>query len=103
MQNSKEKEMRPALPKFYYVYVLKSKQHNRLYIGCTSDLNKRFNEHNSGKCFSTKGYLPVELVYYEAYLSKTDAFNREKKLKHFGNSVAKLKQRIENSLEGRAR
>lgn len=102
MQDSKEREMSPALPKFYYVYVLKSKQHNRLYIGCTSDLNKRFNEHNSGKCFSTKGYPPVELVYYEAYLSKTDAFNREKKLKHFGSSVAKLKQRIENSLEGRA-
>ncbi len=94
--------MNPALPKFYYVYILKSKNHDRLYIGCTSDLIKRFNEHNSGKCFSTKSYLPVEIVYYEAYLSKTDAFDREKKLKHFGSGVAKLKKRIENSLKGRA-
>jgi predicted GIY-YIG superfamily endonuclease len=59
-------------------------------------------EHNSGKCFSTKGYLPIKLIYYEAYLSRTDAFNREKKLKQFGSSVAKLKMRIQNSLKGRA-
>ncbi len=94
--------MNPALPKFYYVYILKSKQHNWLYIGCTSDLVKRLIEHNSGKSFTTKKYLPLELVYYEAYLSKIDAFEREKKLKYFGSSVAKLKKRIKNSLEGRA-
>ena len=94
--------MNPALPKFYYVYVLKSINSNRLYIGCTSDLVRRLDEHNSGKCFSTKSYLPIKLIYYEAYLSKTDAFNREKKLKQLGSSVAKLKMRIQNSLEGRA-
>ncbi len=31
----------------YYVYVLKSKKSNELYTGCTSDLVKRFKEHNS--------------------------------------------------------
>jgi putative endonuclease len=94
--------MNPAPPKFYYVYLLKNHKRNWTYIGCTSDLVKRFEEHNSGECFSTKSYLPLELVYYEAYLSKSDAFNREKKLKHFGSSVTKLKQRIKNSLEGGA-
>jgi predicted GIY-YIG superfamily endonuclease len=44
----------------------------------------------------------MKLIYYEAYLSRTDAFNREKKLKQFGSSVAKLKMRIQNSLKGRA-
>jgi len=94
--------MNPALPKLYYVYVLKSINCNRLYIGCTSDLVRRLDEHNSGKCFSTKSYVPMKLIYYEAYLSKIDAFNREKKLKQFGSGVAKLKIRIQNSLKGRA-
>ena len=93
--------MNPALPKFYYVYILKSNKSNQLYIGCTSNLATRVNEHNSGKCLSSKRYLPWRLVYYEAYLSKVDAFGREKKLKQFGSSVAKLKQRIRNSLNER--
>ncbi|MEI8348947.1 MAG: GIY-YIG nuclease family protein [Candidatus Omnitrophota bacterium] len=94
--------MNPALPKFYYVYILRNNQRNWTYIGCSSDLVKRQEEHNSGKCFSTRNYLPLELVYYEAYLSKADAFNREKKLKYFGSSFTKLKQRIKNSMGGRA-
>ncbi|MCK4905712.1 GIY-YIG nuclease family protein [bacterium] len=94
--------MNPALPNFYYVYILRNSQRDWTYIGYTSDLPKRISEHISGKCFSTKKYLPLELVYCEAYLSKIDAFEREKKLKHFGSSIAKLKQRIKNSLKGRA-
>lgn len=94
--------MNPALPKFYYVYILKNDKHNRLYIDCTSDLLKMLQEYNSGKCFSTKNYLPVNLIYFEAYLSRIDAFNIEKRLKQFESSVTKLKERIKDSLERRA-
>jgi len=37
----------------FYVYVLKSKKDGRWYTGSTSDLKKRFNEHNEGKVPAT--------------------------------------------------
>ncbi|MCX5715291.1 MAG: GIY-YIG nuclease family protein [Candidatus Omnitrophica bacterium] len=91
--------MNPAPPKFYYVYMLRSPQTKWLYTGCTSDLKKRLAEHNSGKNYSTKKYLPVELVYYEAYSSKKDAFERENMLKQHGSSVQKLKNRLKWTLK----
>ena len=51
--------------KSYYVYVLRSKLDNKFYTGFTSDLEKRFEEHNTGKVYSTKARLPFEIVYYE--------------------------------------
>ncbi len=83
----------------YYVYVLHSVKDKKLYIGCTSDLKRRFEQHNEGENISTKSRRPFKLVYYESYLSKKDAMIREKKLKHFQNSYKSLKQRIENSLK----
>jgi len=82
----------------FYLYVLKSFVDNKLYIGYTNDLNRRFSEHNSGQNLSTKPRAPFELIYYEAYKSKKDAVIRERKLKQFKNSYSELKKRIENSL-----
>jgi len=92
--------MNPAPPIMYYVYILKSERTKWLYVGYTSDLKKRLIEHRSGKNFSTKKYLPIRLVYYEAYTSKFDALKREKMLKKYGSSLQKLKERIKNSLGG---
>jgi putative endonuclease len=87
--------MSPALPyTWYYVYLLISKKTSWIYIGCTNNLKKRLLEHNQGKVFSTKRMLPVELMYFEAYRSKNLAFEREKGLKKYGSSLAKLKARI---------
>ncbi|QQG45109.1 MAG: GIY-YIG nuclease family protein [Candidatus Sungiibacteriota bacterium] len=38
-----------SVPKFYYVYVLRSQRNSRWYVGFTMDLRKRFKEHNEGK------------------------------------------------------
>ncbi|MEK7565464.1 MAG: GIY-YIG nuclease family protein [Patescibacteria group bacterium] len=66
----------------HYVYILQSlKKTNWLYKGSTSDLKRRFAEHNSGKNFSTAPHTPFRLIYYEAYLLKSDAEVREKYLK----------------------
>lgn len=66
----------------YYVYILQSlKKPSWLYKGSTSDLRKRVKEHNSGKNFSTAPYAPFKLIYYEAYLLKSDAEARERYLK----------------------
>ncbi|MDO8515431.1 MAG: GIY-YIG nuclease family protein [bacterium] len=66
----------------HYVYILQSLKNPRwLYKGSTLDLRRRFQEHNSGKNFSTAPYKPFKLVYYEAYLLKSDAESRKKYLK----------------------
>lgn len=46
-------------------------------MGSTSDLRKRFKEHSEGKVFSTKGRLPLKLIFYEAFLETKDAVRRE--------------------------
>ena len=65
---------------FYYVYVLEGKD-NKLYIGMSSNLVKRFKEHNQGLNFSTKPHRPWKLIHYNAYLNKDDALRRENYLK----------------------
>lgn len=66
---------------FCYVYVLYSDVSKSFYVGYTQDLKKRFAEHNKGLNFSTKPYIPWELIYYEAHKSEADARRREKYLK----------------------
>jgi len=70
-----------------------------LYTGYTSDLRRRLAEHNSGKSKSTKGREPFELIYYEAYRSKSDAMRRERMLKLGGRALGQLRGRIAQSLE----
>jgi len=78
---------------FYYVYVLESiVNKDYLYIGSTSDLRKRIAKHNRAINFSTKKYVPWRLIFYEAYLSKTDARRREKYLK--SNQGSRLLKRM---------
>jgi putative endonuclease len=81
----------------FFTYVLKSKRNNDLYIGFTSDLKKRFHQHNNGEVLSTKVNRPWILVYYESYLNKRDATRREIQLK---NHKAKedLKEQIKYSV-----
>lgn len=66
---------------FYYVYILQSLKDNSLYIGYTSDLKNRLKEHNSGHSQATKPFKPYKLIFYEAYLNRVDAKNREEYLK----------------------
>ena len=65
----------------YYVYILNSKKNKRIYTGSTSNLRKRFKEHNDGKSNWTKKGIPWKLVYYEACIDEEDARSRELYLK----------------------
>lgn len=76
----------------YYVYVLKNSRTKRFYIGYTSDLKQRLNQHQS----KDSDWI---LVYYEAFGSESDARNRERKLKHHGSSWGHLKKRIQDSVD----
>lgn len=66
---------------YFYVYVLRSIDFERNYIGFTKDINIRLKQHNSGKTKSTKPYKPWKLLFFETYSSKIEAIKREKFLK----------------------
>ncbi len=83
----------------HYVYLLKSKNYNELYVGCTNNVVKRLQEHNSGLSNYTKRYLPWKLIYLEGYRSKNDAYDREKSLKLHAQGLRRLKERIRDSLQ----
>jgi len=52
----------------YFVYLLKHVQTHELYYGYTNDLERRLQEHNPQRW---------KMIYYEAYLSESDARERE--------------------------
>ena len=86
------------LSKFHYVYILRSRKNNQWYTGCTSDLRKRFKEHNEGRTGSwTKGRVPFKLIYYEAYLHLGDARAREKQIKS-GPGKRYMRERLKRFL-----
>ena len=63
--------------KMFYCYVLKSITDGKRYYGMTKDLNRRLNEHNNGKEFSTRKRRPLEIVYYESFDNLKSARERE--------------------------
>ncbi len=83
----------------FYIYLIKSRKDKKLYIGLTTQLNKRLQQHNEGVSQSTKLRRPFDIVYYEAYRSSQDAHKREKNLKLFSKAYYALKRRISDSLD----
>jgi len=73
--------------KFYYVYILKCSD-NSYYVGITSNLDRRFIEHNSGKYSDayTFSRRPVELVWYQEFTEPNQAISFEKKIKKWSRA-----------------
>jgi putative endonuclease len=65
----------------YHFYILKSQNFDRYYLGQTSNLKSRLQRHNRGEMFSTKPYLPWDLIYYETFRTRGQAMARERFLK----------------------
>jgi len=82
----------------YYVYLLHSKQHNKFYIGYSSNLKDRVVSHNAGKNNATRPFIPYKLIYYEAFRDKKDAKAREVYLKS-GWGWRSIRKIIKNYLE----
>jgi putative endonuclease len=51
----------------YYVYILRSQKDGRYYIGYTTNIERRLQEHNRGKNKSVRRRGPFEVVGLEAY------------------------------------
>ncbi len=79
----------------YYVYLLKNEEGTK-YIGFTSNLRRRVEEHNQGINVSTKGHKWV-VVYYEGFRAESDARKREKNLKQSGQGRRWLYERVSKS------
>ena len=78
----------------YCVYLIRSKINvEKTYIGFTTDLEQRLEEHNSGKSFHTADFSPWHLVAYLCFDSKLKAIEFEKYLK-FGSGHAFAKKRF---------
>jgi len=89
--------MNPVRANLYYVYVLRSLSTNNFYTGATSDLRKRFKQHQNGEVSSTSHRGPFELIYYEGCINRSDAYAREKYLKT-GMGKLYLKNRLKRYL-----
>jgi putative endonuclease len=65
-----------------FVYVLKSDRTGKRYIGHTRDLERRLEEHNSGRVKSTKAGSPWTIVAYKKFSSLSEARWVERSLKN---------------------
>ena len=64
-----------------YTYMVECSD-GTLYTGWTNNLEKRIKAHNDGKGAKyTKTRLPVRLIYYEEFLTKEEAMQREYRIK----------------------
>jgi putative endonuclease len=61
----------------WYTYIVECSD-GTLYTGITNNIDKRLAKHNSGKGAKyTKQRIPVRLVYFEIYPSRSEASKRE--------------------------
>ena len=81
--------------KDFFVYVIKNPA-NTLYTGIAKDIERRINEHNSGKGAKfTRGRGPWQQAYSEGPFKHGDALRREIEMKKDKN----LKRRLKNENE----
>ncbi len=76
----------------YYVYILKC-FNNKLYTGCTNNLQDRIKRHKNGQVLATKNLLPIKLIFFVCFPNKYLAYKFEKYLKS-GSGRAFLKRHL---------
>ncbi len=87
----------------FWVYILRSCDGSRYYIGYTSNVAQRVTEHNSSRAHWTRRHQPWQLVYTEGYATRGEAMKRErelKALKGIGRHLESLKQ---GTMQGKMR
>ena len=67
----------------YFVYIIATKVKNKTisYVGDTSDLSKRLNDHNTGKGAKFTRGKKWKIIFKKKYMSKIKAMQEEYKLK----------------------
>lgn len=81
----------------FTVYVIQSETTGKIYIGQTSDFEKRLKRHNKELLYNPKSYTaknkgPWKLVYKETFNTRTEVIKRENFLKsHAGRDYVRFK------------
>ncbi len=79
------------MSKYCYVYALRFLKENQFYVGLTTDLLVRVQQHNNGLVTSTKKRVPFELIDWEGCLSESDEAQREQSQKRMGKRHIKTR------------
>ncbi|MDP8213543.1 MAG: GIY-YIG nuclease family protein [Candidatus Zapsychrus exili] len=58
-------------------YILISKDRLHTYVGSTSNMDRRFKEHNLGKVVYSKKFVPYDILYMEEFDNIVEARRRE--------------------------
>ena len=82
-----------------YIYILQMSNGN-YYSGMTEDVDRRFNEHTSGKSKSTCAHLPVRFIYWTKRPNYKLARKLEKYIKSIGAKKFLSKMRYDKLPEG---
>ena len=65
------------------VYILASPNRRAIYVGITSDMGRRLEEHRQGQSEHTSRYNIINLVYLESHDTALLAIDREKQIKRW--------------------
>lgn len=76
-----------------FVYLLQSQKDGKFYLGWTTDLRRRLDEHNARRVQSTKSRAPFKFIGMEIFPNQTQAKARERTLKHNPNMYKQFKKR----------
>jgi putative endonuclease len=72
---------------FFYVYILECAD-GTYYIGFTNDVDRRLNDHTSGRYPGSYTYdrRPVKLMFYQSFTDPETAIRFEKKIKKWSHA-----------------
>lgn len=76
----------------WFVYLVRCNDAS-LYTGIAKDVERRIDEHNgTGKLGAkyTRARRPVELVYQESHLTRSDATKRESEIKNYSKQEKEI-------------
>jgi putative endonuclease len=76
-----------------YVYLLRSLSKGIFYLGWTTNLKRRLDQHNNGESSYTKSRGPWQLMTYETYANSQQAKARERQLKQNPRMFSLFKKR----------
>ena len=83
----------------YWIYILKSINYEKTYVGLTNNLQRRLKEHNNGKSNYTNKFKPWRIIYTEEAENLTNARAREKYFKS-ASGRKKIKKILDNISPG---
>jgi len=78
----------------HYVYILESTKDSSSYIGTTSDLKRRLQEHNSGSSKYSSHKAPFIIIWYCAFQQRQKAYAFETYLKSSSGHAFRSKRLI---------